>query len=526
MKRVSTSVFVLVIVALAACSQAASPNSVPTATTAVEPTAQPTAPATPRPTKAPAPIGSLLDSVLEGLGGRGPLDTLSNFVIDATVMRGATGEGPQPVFEPDAPFTLSMLLTYDVEGDSLRLDYVRGEPAPATYNEVIAGNLGYMEGTDSRFGNSEGSNIASDRLASSRKQQRLLNPLLIIREAAADPALVSDGGTAELDGVQHDLLVIEDDTFPITLFVNPQTGTISKLATMENDHWLRDVTLEVIYADWQPTDTGLMFPNEVSMAVEGQTIHMESRHMVQTNASLDAALFQFPEGADPAFEADLAVIGERTSQSIQLFAARGFPQPVLQTTVDGQEVAPGVFHLRGSSHNSLVVVQENGIVIAEAPLYPERSEAVMAWVGDNFPNKPITHVISSHHHRDHSSGLRTYVAGDVTVVMSELALETFEEIFDRPSAILPDALAENPAEPTIEAVPAGGTLEIPDSERSVIIGSISPGHASDTVFTYVAGVVFMGDGGAQTPELRTALEDMALTASIFAGGHGQAGPIE
>ncbi len=103
MKRVSTSVFVLVIVALAACSQAASPNSFPTATTAVEPTA----PATPRPTEEPAPTGSLLDSVLEGLGGRGSLDTLSNFVIDATVMRGATGEGPQPVFEPDAPWSFS-----------------------------------------------------------------------------------------------------------------------------------------------------------------------------------------------------------------------------------------------------------------------------------------------------------------------------------------------------------------------------------------------------------------------------------
>ncbi len=534
MKKVVASALVLLLFTLAACTESPSPpaTSPPDTISPTESLQTPIPPPTTPPAASPTPerpeTASPLDVAIEGIGGADALDGLLSFVIDAAILRHTTGEGPQPSFETDAPIPISMLLGYDVEGDNLRLDYVREGPAPATYSEVIASSLGYMIGRDARFGSGDASNITSDRWASSRKQQRLLYPHIILRDAVTSPSLVSDGGFAEFNGVEHHLLVIEDDVSPITLFINAQTGTISKLETMENDHWLRDVTLEVFYNDWQPVDGGLLFPNAVSITLDGTVIHEETRNSVQVNPSLDDARFQFPEGADPSFDAELAAAGARTSQSIQMFSARGFPQRLLQTFIDPQEVAPGIYHLRGSSHHSLVIEQEKGIIIAEAPLYSERSEAVIAWVAEQFPDKSITHVISSHHHRDHSSGLRAYVARGIPVVMNELATPIFEEIFTRPSTILPDALADNPTEPVIEPVPAGGTLEIPDLERPVMVVSIAPGHAADTVFTYVGGgeVVFMGDGGAQTPELRTALEELGLSPAMLAGGHGQAAPFE
>ena len=166
--------------------------------------------------------------------------------------------------------------------------------------------------------------------------------------------------------------------------------------------------------------------------------------------------------------------------------------------------SPGLPRSPLSSRGQLAVSQlEGGIVIAEAPLCPERSEAVITWVEEQFPEKPITHIISSHHHRDHSSGLRTYAARGVSVVMNELGAELFHEIFARPSTILPDALWERLIEPVIELVPVDGMFEIPDPDRPVMVVSIAQTHAAYTVFVYVGGgeVVFVGDGGAQTPEL-------------------------
>ena len=57
-----------------------------------------------------------------------------------------------------------------------------------------------------------------------------------------------------------------------------------------------------------------------------------------------------------------------------------------------------------------------------------------------------------------------------------------------------------------------GMFEIPDPDRPVTVFSIAPAHAADTVFAHVGGgeVVFVGDGGAQTPELRTALQELGL----------------
>lgn len=104
----------------------------------------------------------------------------------------------------------------------------------------------------------------------------------------------------------------------------------------------------------------------------------------------------------------------------------------------------------------------------------------------------------------------------------------FTKIFSRPSTILPDALSEKPSEPVVELIPVDGMFEIPDPNRPVTVVSIAPSHAADTVFVYVGGgeVVFVGDGGAQTPELRTALQELELSPATLAGGHGQAVPFE
>jgi glyoxylase-like metal-dependent hydrolase (beta-lactamase superfamily II) len=78
--------------------------------------------------------------------------------------------------------------------------------------------------------------------------------------------------------------------------------------------------------------------------------------------------------------------------------------------VRATELAPGIFHLAGFSHNSLAIIQSQGITLVEAPFDEIRSKAVIGWLKTNFPNTFIAYVVSSHHHADHSAGLRTYSA--------------------------------------------------------------------------------------------------------------------
>src|SRR5438034_10548799 len=76
----------------------------------------------------------------------------------------------------------------------------------------------------------------------------------------------------------------------------------------------------------------------------------------------------------------------------------------------------GVFYIRGATHHSAAVEFADHVVVVEGPLNEQRSLAVIAEVKKLVPNKPIRYLVNTHHHFDHSGGLRTYVDQGVTII--------------------------------------------------------------------------------------------------------------
>jgi flavorubredoxin len=73
--------------------------------------------------------------------------------------------------------------------------------------------------------------------------------------------------------------------------------------------------------------------------------------------------------------------------------------------------------------------------------------------------KPLTHVVISHHHFDHSGGLRAAVAEGLTVITYRDNVQFFQDLVARKHSIVPDALARNPMPLKIEAVDDELTLK-------------------------------------------------------------------
>ncbi len=69
-----------------------------------------------------------------------------------------------------------------------------------------------------------------------------------------------------------------------------------------------------------------------------------------------------------------------------------------------EEVAPGVWFLAGQSHHSVVVAFKDRLVMIEAPQSEARSLAAIARARELRPGTPLTHLVMSHHHFDHSTG--------------------------------------------------------------------------------------------------------------------------
>ena len=114
--------------------------------------------------------------------------------------------------------------------------------------------------------------------------------------------------------------------------------------------------------------------------------------------------------------------------------------------VASEEVTDGVFYLTGGSHHSVAVEFAEYVAVVEAPLNEARSLAVIAEVHRLVPNKPIKYVVNTHHHFDHSGGLRTYVhEGAIPIAHRELVPYYYYAVMDRGRRTLePDRLSLYP----------------------------------------------------------------------------------
>jgi glyoxylase-like metal-dependent hydrolase (beta-lactamase superfamily II) len=484
----------------------------------------------------PETPATAFDQAVAAVGGAAALENLQTLTLEAAGRRWELDESPTPGGADPTPEAFSWTANVDLSGENFRMRIdVERERAAGTHasSQIVVGQLGVITGQDAQFGPPNPVAMTSDRRAAIIKEQVLLNPIAYLRSGIENPDSVGERGTESLGGTPHRVLQIAGNEGEITYYVNADTGLISRAMHREIDFLRRDVDIVVDYGDWTLESGGIRFPRTVSLSLDGLQLLEATRSAVTVNGPISAALFEFPAGLSPVYDAELADFGEASHEVYQSMASIGFPRSGFSTNIAAEEIAPGVYRVAGSSHHSLVVEQEDGLVVIEAPLHDLRSEAVLAWIRANIGDQPIIRVVATHHHTDHSAGLRTYAGVGATIVAHELAEDFYADIMSRSSLLRPDALSRNPHSVSIETMPSGGSYTIADSSLPVTLYPLPNDHARDMVMVFVenAGVLFVSDiyspnpaataadPGART--LQAAIEAAGIEPTLIVGGHGE-----
>ncbi|PTB72112.1 hypothetical protein M440DRAFT_1473064 [Trichoderma longibrachiatum ATCC 18648] len=75
----------------------------------------------------------------------------------------------------------------------------------------------------------------------------------------------------------------------------------------------------------------------------------------------------------------------------------------------------------------LVLNFTDGVLITDAA--PHRSRILIQWVKETL-NKNVTHIVPSHHHRDHAGGVPDYVKAGATLVVPDVAKRFYSSVND------------------------------------------------------------------------------------------------
>jgi glyoxylase-like metal-dependent hydrolase (beta-lactamase superfamily II) len=164
------------------------------------------------------------------------------------------------------------------------------------------------------------------------------------------------------------------------------------------------------------------------------------------------------QGDYPIFDLTVTDVKPNAAVSIQAPQGRGGAPGgappaagAAAASVPTEKLADGVYLILGG-YASIAVDFKDYIVVIEGPQSEARAMQIITEAKRLIPGKPIRYVVNTHHHIDHSSGLRTFVAEGATVITHEINKPYFEKLFALPHTLAPDRLAQEKRTPLFETM--------------------------------------------------------------------------
>jgi glyoxylase-like metal-dependent hydrolase (beta-lactamase superfamily II) len=398
------------------------------------------------------PEQEIVNGTAAALGGRERILAIRTLAIEGEGMNGNLGQD----MTPEATSQLFKITGYqrftDVAGGRVRVEQTR------TPNFVyFQGNQPQKQvlGFDGAVGYNVSPNGTATRVttavANDRRAEIYHHPITVIR-AALDPSTKLSNSHAL--GNERVVDIETANGLKFTLAVDAASRLPTRVVSMTDNVNLGDVAIETRFDEYQNV-SGVQLPAHVTTTTD----KYKTAELRVTKQSVDGDVGDLTAPADA--RSGPAVAGP----------------PAAKVTVE--EVGKGIWFLAGQSHHSVLVEFADHLSLIEAPQNEVRTLAVIARARELRPDKPLTSVINTHHHFDHSGGLRAAVSEGLTILTQTQNAAFYETAVRRSHSIVPDALAKNPKPLKIEAVAEELTLK--DAAMTMTLYRIAGSPHADTL---------------------------------------------
>src|SRR2546425_1670877 len=315
---------------------------------------------------------------------------------------------------------------------------------------MVAFNVGANGNATRTFGNQ----------ANGRRVEYLRHPLTLVRAGLESGVKLANART---QGTERLVDITVGDLPTLTLAISATTKLPTRIIQMTDNATMGDTAVALAFSDYRPVN-GLQLPTRLTTWTDKWATGDIRIHNVAVDGNVG-------DLAAPA-----AVVAAKPP------AGGGAPQTFPN---DAQEIAKGVWFVSGTTHHSLIVEFNDHLMVIEAP-NSERVAAVWAKAKELRPNKPITTLLVTHHHADHTGGVRDAVALGVTdIIAHESNVAYLNDMLKRPHTINPDRLAKQPKAKPVKITAIGDTGVVKDSSMTINLYHIlDNSHADSMLMIY------------------------------------------
>ena len=436
-----------------------------------------------------APERQIVTRAADALGGRDRVMSVKTLQIIGYGELAYFNGGGNITGDPSAPQKWQKVLEYtrtiDLEHwrtrvqQRLKMDFVFastvGQLGLNRTNETLDGDIAYNIGGGFLAAPQTGTQPpqpAGPAAARQRRVELLAHPLTIVR-VALDARTKLSNLRKQADLQLIDLTLQQGDT--LTLAVNATSNLPAWVSYIGPNANLGDVTYRTAFAGYAP-EKGIQLPT-------GFATSIDFRNVVQSKLYVDRNIV---DGTIDDLSAPASV---RSAQPQQ-----GAPEAG-NANLKPMKVADHVWFMNGNTFLEF----DDHITMVEANRTDAALQGILKVVNALVPGKRVTHVIQTHHHFDHSVGLRAAVAEGLTIISRRGNEGIFREMVSRPAKLFPDALGRTPK--PLKFIPVDDHLKLKDATNEIdiyhIVGNY---HMADGVIVHVPASNLLVEADLTTQE--------------------------